>query len=202
MKTKQLRFIKAAIFALTLSIFPVYVINAQSDTDKIEAALNRGRETFDKKDYDSALRELTEAIRLISSLKMKSTSANNSTLDRALAATYNMRAIVYFETRDYDRAIADRTESIKLYGDDEEPFYYRGTMYLAKENWDLAIADFTQAIKINPKYTKAFFARGNAYYYKEDYNRAIADWEEVLKLEPNHAAAKTNIDIARNELKQ
>jgi len=202
MKTKQLRFIKAAIFALILSVFPVYVINAQSDLDNIKAANNRGREAFDKKDYDSALREFTELIRLTSSLRMKSPSANSSSLDRALASAYGARAVVYFETRDYDRGIADCTESIKLDGNNERTFHLRGEIYLRKENWDLAIADFTQAIKINQKSINAFFYRGNAYYFKGDYNRAIADWEEVLKLEPNHAAAKTNIDLARNKLKQ
>jgi len=201
MKTKQLRFIKAAIFALILSIFPVYVINAQSDLDNIRAATHRGQEAFKKKDYDSALREFTEAIRLLNSLRMKSPSANIIN-DRMLALAYGARAVVYYETRDYDRGIADCTESIKLSGIDEEIFYYRGLMYLAKENWDLAIADFTQAIKINPKHTEAFFARGNAYYFKGDYNRAVADWEAVLNLEPNHAGAKRNIDIARNQLKQ
>jgi len=196
MKTKQLHFIKVAIFALILSIFPVYVINAQSDKDKATAALKRGQEAANKKDYDLALKEFTEAIRLTNSMRMKSSSSET---DRMLALTYSIRASIYNMKDDYDHGIADCTESIKLDGSNEDTFNLRGRMYLEKENWDLAIADFTQAIKINPKLTQAFFNRGNAYFFKGDTNRAIADWEAVLKLEPNHAQAKRNIDIAKKQ---
>jgi len=196
MKIKQLHFIKVAIFALILSVFPVYVINAQSDRDKMVtsvAAVGRGVENAKKKDYDSALSEYTEAIRLLNSLRIK-----NSSSYEVLSGAYGLRAMVYYEKGDYDRGIADCTESIKLDGNDARIFYYRGMMYSKKENWDLAIADFTQTIRINPKNEGAFFYRGNAYYFKGDSNRAIADWEALLKLDPNNAGAKRNIDIARN----
>jgi tetratricopeptide (TPR) repeat protein len=199
MKTKGISLLKAAIFALILSMSSVYVINAQN-IDDLDAAIERGQQAAESGEYDRAIREYTEVIRLINVKRTNNTSSRNAPLfDRMLGIAYDSRSLLYFEKNDYDRTIADCTEAIKFVMDDKEDvFLRRGRSYSEKEDYDRAIADFTQVIKLNSKNTSAYFHRGNAYYFKGDPSRAIADWEALLRIDPNNAAAKRNIGIVRN----
>jgi tetratricopeptide (TPR) repeat protein len=136
---------------------------------------------YKKKDFDSAIRELNEAIRL----------------NPKSASMYIKRGDAYSKKNDYDRAIANYAEAIKL-----EPtvvgYNSRGINYLDnKKDYDRAIADFTESIRLDPNHSYTYNLRGEAYLLKKDYDRAIADFEAALRLDPKDDVYKANLAQAR-----
>ena len=140
------------------------------------AYFNRGRAHAKKSQYDRAIADLTQAIKL------------NPKDDKA----YNNRGIAYKKKADYRRAIADYDKAIKLNPRGHLTYVNRGNVYSDKGNYDRAIADYTQAIKLNPKFAEAYNIRSRAYLMKGQYDRAIADYDMVIKLNPKDDTAYTS----------
>lgn len=143
----------------------------------IPAAYNgRGAAYFEKDDYDHAIADYTEAIKL----------------DPKFSAAYANRCFAYYLKRDYDNAIADCNQAIAI-----DPKYYlaynsRGIAYAAKKDYDKAIADYTEAIKLNPHFALAYRNRGVAYAAKKDFDQAIADYTQAIKTDPKYPPVYDN----------
>jgi Flp pilus assembly protein TadD len=146
-----------------------------------QAAFERGNRAIQNGDYDTAIAEFTQAIRI-----------NPNYID-----AYNGRGLAYAMKNDLDTATADFTQAIRINPKDAGAYYLRGLTYKNKKDYNKAIADFTQAIRLNPNDADAFYYRGHAYYLKKDYKKAIADYEAALRINPNHADARQNLEIAR-----
>ena len=58
-----------------------------------------------------------------------------------------------------------------------------------KGEHDRAIADYNEAIRLDPKYVFAYNGRGNAYQAKGEHDRAIADYSEAIRLDPKFVKA-------------
>jgi len=99
-----------------------------------KAAYDRGRAAYDQKDYDRAITEFTEAIRLNSNYEL----------------AYYFRAEAYIMKDDYDRALADFNQTVRLSPNDVDNYSERGYVYILKSDYDRAIADFNQALKLDP----------------------------------------------------
>jgi len=99
-----------------------------------KAAFDRGRAAYDQKNYDRAITEFTEAIRLNPNYEL----------------AYYYRAETYVLKNDYDKALADFDQAIRLSPNDDDNFSERGYVYILKNDYDRAIADFNQALRINP----------------------------------------------------
>jgi tetratricopeptide (TPR) repeat protein len=132
--------------------------------------LNRGTAYLYKGDYDRALTDFNQAIKL----------QPNS------APAYFNRATVYFWKEDYDQGIADSNQAIKLQPDFALAYLKRGSGYYLKNDYDRALTDFNQAIKLQPNSALSYDARGGIYYVQGDYDSAIADFDRALQLEPNN----------------
>jgi len=104
-----------------------------------EAAYDRGRTAFDQKNYDRAITEFTEAIRLNPNYEL----------------AYYFRAETYIMKEDHDKALADFTQAIRLSPNDTVNYNERGYVYILKNDYDRAIADFNQTLKIDPNNTDA-----------------------------------------------
>ena len=191
---------KVVIVVLIFITLPLFAINAQNTTN-INAAMERSHSAMLAGDFNRAINEATEAIRLTNQLLMNSTSAQRTTLNQMLALAYQMRGLIYYIIDDYAKGIEDYTQAINLGNTDKDSYYNRGRMYSELEDWDHAIADYTQTLRLNTNNKDAYFYRGNAYYFKNDLNRAIADWESLLKIDPNNSKARGNIEIARSQLR-
>lgn len=139
---------------------------------------NRGIAWREKKEYDCATADYTEAIRL----------------DPKYAIAYNNRGLVWHDKKEYDRAIADYSEAIRLDPKYAIAYANRGNSWFAKKEYDRAIADYTEAIRLDPKHAPAYNNRGYTWEEKGDFDRAIADYEQALKIDPNHAYARPNLD--------
>jgi tetratricopeptide (TPR) repeat protein len=139
-----------------------------------------------KGDYDRAIADYTEAIKL----------------DPKDSLAYLYRGNLYLIKGDYDRTIADYTQAIRLDPNISLAYNNRGGAYANKGDYDRAIADFTQAIELNPNSGLAYYSRGSAYHNrgatysdKGDYDRAIADYTQAIRLNPNSSSAYHNRGI-------
>jgi lipoprotein NlpI len=95
--------------------------------------VGRGRAWDGKKDYDRAVADYTEAIRLN---------------PRFALAFYN-RAIAWRDKKDYDRAVADYTEVIRLNPQYANAFKGRGRTQFFQAKFSSAVPDFAQAQRLN-----------------------------------------------------
>ena len=145
------------------------IIQDRSETIKLQATAfsNRGSAHFTKGDFNRAIIDLTEAIRL----DPKDTTA------------YNRRGLAYDTRGNTDRAIADYSEAIKLDAKVSLTYFNRARAYDKQEEADRAIADYTEAIRLDPNFAAAFASRGRDYDLKGDVENAIADYTAAIKLE-------------------
>jgi tetratricopeptide (TPR) repeat protein len=160
----------------TVSRSSNYGVTENTQPQTAGAFLDRGMLFAGRGDYDLAIEDYTQAIRL---------DTNNS-------AAYFNRGIAYYFKSDYDRAITDYTQAIKLDPNDASAYYNRGIAYRNKDDYDRAITDYTQAIKLDPNDAGAYNNRGLAYNNKGDHDRAIADYTQAIRLDPNLAMAYNN----------
>jgi tetratricopeptide (TPR) repeat protein/protein involved in polysaccharide export with SLBB domain len=158
-------------------------------TSKHRAAdyYGRGNARLEKHQFDKALADYDEAIRL------------NPTFREAFSA----RGLVYLTKGDADRtvdhyknAIADYTEAIRLGLKDSSVYGNRGVAFIRTGDLQRAIADLTDAIRLAPKDDWTYNARGAAYYEKDDFDRAIADYTEAIRLNPEDGYVYCNRGIA------
>ena len=130
---------------------------------------NRGNAMFDKKDYDKAIKDYGEAIRL----------------DPNSAFYYFSRGRAWFIKKDYDKAIEDYGEAIRLNPNDAYCYSQRGDAWSYKGEHDKAIKDYDESIRLYPQGIFVFWSRGNAWYDKREYDKAIKDYDEAIRLDPN-----------------
>jgi len=185
------------------------------DTTAATASYDRGVVFFNRSDWDSAIREFTEAIRLDPNYTDAYNNrgiacANKNDYNSAIvnftqvirlnpnyAIAYYNRGLAYHNQNDYNRAIADYSEAIRINSNNADAYYSRGIAYHNKHDYDRAIVDYNVAIRINPNNADYYLGRGNAYNRKQDYYSAIMDYEAALRIDPNHANARNNLDQAR-----
>lgn len=135
--------------------------------------INDGNAHYSNQDYDRAIADYTEAIRI----------------DAGNASAHSNRGMAFHCKQDYDRAIADYTEAIRLDPRLVQAYQGRGGVRLARLQFDLAIADYNAALQLDPRDVNSYVNRGNAWHNLHDCDRAFADYNEAIKLDPNSAPA-------------
>jgi lipoprotein NlpI len=126
----------------------------------------------DKADYDRAIADYTEAIRV------------NPKLDYA----FFRRAWAFVQINDYDRAIADCNAAILLKPQFETAFEVRAYANTLKGNYVQGISDYSSIINLNSKNSSAYHSRAFLYLKKGDFDRSIKDYSEAIKLQPELAS--------------
>ncbi len=116
-----------------LGIFLLLLLAGQGCGNKqSDRAFARGMDAGCRHDYDLAIAEFTEAIRL---------NPKNS-------PAYYQRANAYRHKNNWDRAIADYSEAIRLKPDYVKVYNNRGIAYVQEGDYARAIADFNVAIRL------------------------------------------------------
>jgi lipoprotein NlpI len=145
-----------------------------SDQDLAIIFNNRGLAYYNKKNYDRAIEDYAQVIRL----------APND------ADSFYRRGLSYFEKNDYSRAIQDFDEALKYDPNNVAALQKRGWAFEAKKDYDQAIRDYDRAISLQPNYGPAFVRRATTYQEKRQYERALADYEAATQVDPKFASER------------
>lgn len=133
------------------------------------AYFKRGIAYRDIDNYEQALRDYSEAIRLYPKF----------------GYAYNSRAVVYIEPKkNYSAAISDASAAIRLKPDFDSAYYNRGLAYFYLKSFDSSLADFTRVIQLKPNDSDAYYYRGRIYYEQENYSQAIFNFSKVISIAP------------------
>jgi len=145
--------------------------------DQLFAAINnRGFSHHQKHQYDAALADYDEAIRL------------NNPNKQFLASIYSNRGNSWLSKGDLKRAIADQSQAIRL-GPKNAAFYTnRARAYREQGDLDHALADFNEAIALSPSFSNPYVGRGLVWRIRGDPDRAIDDFDHAIKLEKSPPA--------------
>jgi len=148
-----------------------------------ETWLRRGQVKFDDRNFDGAIAEFSEALRL----------------DPKIVKAWDHRGVARSVQGDFDSAVADCSEALKLSPEDALIWCHCGAIKFEKGDFDGAIADCSEALRLDAGVANAWNDRGGAKFEKGDYNGAIADYNEGLCLEPRNPYAYINRALAKHE---
>jgi tetratricopeptide (TPR) repeat protein len=110
---------------------------------------NRGEVYLRRGDYDKAISDFNEALRIDPDYETAYT-------------LYENRGSAYLLKGDYERAIVDYNRAVRIRPNYALAYHNRGTAYLNKGNIEEAIADFNKALEIDPEYAEAYFNKAIA----------------------------------------
>jgi uncharacterized protein (TIGR02145 family) len=167
--------------------FSVRCVQTSNELKNINNAaeyVDRGNAYKENGEFDKAIEDYTEAIRLDPGYSMAYCLRGNA---------YGAKGYLCDNTYDakdyYDKAIADCNEAIRLDPANVAAYGHRGNVYGIMGDYKKALADQTKAIKIDPANSTSYFYRGNVYGNKGDHNKAIADYTKAIRLAPDKDAA-------------
>lgn len=145
----------------------------------IEAIVLKGEVRFAQKDYNYAIKELTEAIGL-----MKSDALDYN--------AYKTRAKSKFEVQDYKGAVSDWSVYLDGVPGEEEALIARAAARINMNDNTNAIVDLDEAIKKNPKNPVPYNYRGVAKAGNKQLVEGLKDIDYSIKLKFDYAAAYVN----------
>jgi tetratricopeptide (TPR) repeat protein len=146
---------------------------------------SRGNVLLNTRNYDRAIDDYTEAIRL----------------NPKFVIGFNNRGLAYLRKGRIDRAIEEFDKAIRLNPRYAMALVNRGFAYQEKAQWDFdaylaegvyedrAIRDLNEAIRLDPNNAAAFRYRGFVNARRQRYDHAIRDYGEAIRLDPNVAAS-------------
>ncbi len=135
---------------------------------------DRGVEWKQKGEYDKAMADYNEALRI----------------QPIYREVYNNRGNVWKAKGEYDKAIADYNEAIREASEPAyrkarayaNPYHNRGLTWQAKGEYDKAIADYTQFIAMEPNKSKGYCSRSEVWNLKHEAANASADAQRCKEL--------------------
>jgi tetratricopeptide (TPR) repeat protein len=136
---------------------------------------SRGIAYASKGDYDRAIADFNEAIRL----------------DPKSANAYSNRGNAYNDKGDHERAIADLNEAIRLDPKFADAYNNRcWARFLMGRDLDQALADCTEALRLSPTNRgDTINTRGVIQFKLGAFDRAIADFSEAIVINPKDAGS-------------
>jgi tetratricopeptide (TPR) repeat protein len=168
-----------------------------------------------REEYDRAVEEYTEAIRLspghlMALLERGRLHRSRGQLDEALedfnaaicvesrnAEAHLRRGNVYAGKGQHDQAIADYTQALKLDRSLAAAYMNRGLSYAKTGDFERAARDADRALQLNPRLAGALFIRGTSSFKQGRYDLALADLDMLLLLEPRNVLAYNERGLVR-----
>ena len=142
-------------------------IKTEENLDRLY--VEQGDECFNKKLYDAAIENYSQA------LQIHNSDAN----------TYYKRGNVFYCLKDYSQAIADFTQAINVNPNFAKAYIKSGLARYQLADYYGAIEDYTQAIRINSYDAVAFQNRGDIRSIIGDSQGAIEDYTQARKINPH-----------------
>jgi tetratricopeptide (TPR) repeat protein len=140
------------------------------------ALTNRGSAWSMKKEYENAIKDFDQAIRL----------------DPKSAFAHHNRGLAWDAKKEPGKALTDYETAIRLDPNYAAAYNSRGDAWLRKKEIGRAIRDFSEAIRLDPNCALALTNRGIAWSIKKDYENAIKDFNQAISLDPTSALALAN----------
>jgi lipoprotein NlpI len=129
---------------------------------------NRGNAYQSKADYQRAIQDYDEAIRI----------------DPDSALAFNNRGSAFQHMGNYARAIQDYDQAIRLNGSFPLSYNNRGRAHHLNGDYAQAIKDYGEAIEIDPDYPLAFYNRGLARFDQGFFIAAVPDFVRAVQIDP------------------
>ena len=178
-----------------------------ANSESAFAYIARSRAWLEKKEFDKAQADVSEAQRLepnnARAYFARSRIAEEqgrpedalSACERALAIdprdpiVLATRALLRAEAGEYDRAINDLDGAIDSLSNDSRLWSLRGVCWAKKDNYDRALADFNEAIRLDPRDTYALATRAAVHLNRMEFDKALEDVEAALQADAKLAEA-------------
>lgn len=147
---------------------------------------NQGIASYELGEYQKAIADCTEAIRI----------------DPSLSMAYSLRGEAHLELGEHEQAIADYTEAIRIDPDDPVAYRLRRAAHLELGEYERVIRDCGLAIRRDPTDADAYCDRGLAQHALGHYLQAISDLTEALRLDCNSSDAHNGWGLVHYDLGQ
>ena len=145
----------------------------------LDAILLKGQIRFAAQEYNYAILELNNAIKIMN-------------VDKINVEAYKLRAKSKFEVGDFKGAVKDWCVYLDKFPQEEEALISRAAAKINANDNSGAVADLDEAIKINPKNPVSYCYRGTAKGGIKNYKEALKDLDYAIKLKFDYAAAYVN----------
>jgi len=165
----------AIILAILCVIIGTAIMNRGDHSVDASQFLDSGDTWLEKVEYDKAIEDYSEAIRI----------------DPKNVRAYYKRGQSFFmkgtlnksiDEENLNRAIDDLTEVIRLDQEHSDAYASRGNTWFTLKKFDEAISDFNEAIQLNPKDFSSLNYRGFVRRLKNEHEKAISDFDEAIKV--------------------
>ena len=162
------------ILLLTIAGTVHATIAQESSKKSVEALALSAVKHFNAFEYEPAIRDCTEAIRL---------APNNEQL-------YSFRGAIYVQIMEYGKALSDFDEALRLNPNAQGPIEsLRGIALFNLKRWDDAIKSLTLQLRSDQKDFRAYTLRGNAYVEKKELKMAMDDFARAIQLNAQESRA-------------
>lgn len=157
--------------------FHVRGVSWLPDPKSAEACFNRGVAHLHKEQWDQAIEEFNEVVRL----------------EPKNPETYYNRGFARAKTQKHDEALSDFDAFLRLRPDEADGYLSRAGVLDAQGLTAEALADLDTAIRLAPDDPEGYFSRGKLREDSCEYRLALADYEKALQLKPDEPTALNNL---------
>jgi protein O-mannosyl-transferase len=145
----------------------------EKEPSSTEAYNNRGQYYQSKNEFDKALLDFNEAIRI-----------NPNKPD-----AFNNRCVIHFQKKEWAQALLYSGKVLEIDSDHMDGNMNRGSIYFSTNRFDSAIWYYGKVIKLSPLYSLAYYDRAAAFYKTNRLDEAIADFKKAIEIYPDYADA-------------
>ncbi len=152
---------------------------------EFEQIYQEGLRKYQEGNYQSAVENFTQAIRL---------DSNNYQV-------YKSRGNTFYRLGNYQQAKTDATKAIELNPESADAYYDRGFSLYGLGKYQEAITDYTKAIALNSRHAYAYYGRGLALVQMNDNRGANENFSTAIRQRPNYVEAYLQRGILRRRLR-
>ena len=161
-----------------------YISSSETTTTYNEAIRDGSNKLLNLSDYQGAIKDFDEAIRL---------EPQNAVAYFNRGTAYLYQGIEDLASEKFEHAIeafievvADYDEAIRLDPEYADAYGSRGVAFVYLEKYERAIEDYTEAIRIEPQTAELYAARAVLHHELGAPQQSMQDWETACELDKQY----------------